>query len=124
MTDGEGKPVNRGGAPLGNRNALKHGFYARQMPGTEGAGEADLEDEIAMLRLSIRNILEHSVQPLNIEMQLELLHSISLAAAAINRLIKTQHYLGSLENPLADLMREALAEIRRNNPGTILDGLD
>ena len=124
MTDAEEKPVNRGGAPLGNRNALKHGFYARKMPGIEEAGEADLEDEIAMLRLSIRNITEHSSQPLNIEMQLELLHSISLAAAAINRLIKTQHYLGSFDNPLRDAMRAALEEIRRENPGTILDGLD
>ena len=60
----DGQPRARGGQP-GNRNAVRHGFYARSLPGvspnpdlrsakddlpTEGL--PNLSDEIAMLRLA------------------------------------------------------------------------
>ena len=55
-------PSRRGGAPRGNHNALKHGFYARSFP---RADQKDLEiytfkglqDEIAALRLLNRRAI-------------------------------------------------------------------
>ncbi len=124
MTDPEGaQPRKRGGQP-GNHNNLKHGFYARRLPVDPALvlpPENSLDDEIAMLRLSIRNILEQSTKPLDGAMELELMRTISFAAAAVNRLIKTQHYLGSFANPLRDVLRAALDQIRKDNPDSILN---
>jgi len=74
-----------------------------------------------MLRLSIRNILEQSTKPLEGATELELMRTVSFAAAALNRLIKTQHYLGSFANPLRDAVRAALDNIRKENPNNILN---
>ena len=56
---GPSKPPRRRGAPFGNRNALKHGFYARNFdPGdTKDLDEHEfdgLTDEIILLRVYIR----------------------------------------------------------------------
>ena len=131
MTDSGSNLARRPGAPLGNRNAVKHGFYARRLPPTADADTPSpdlalansLNGEIAMLRLSVRNILEQSADPHDAETELEVLRSVCLAAAAINRLLRTQHFLRSGENPLHDLLVAALDQIRRDNPDSILNGL-
>jgi len=51
------------GAPPGNLNALKHGFYARQFKKAEltGLEQCDfdgLNDEIAILRVYIRRLIQ------------------------------------------------------------------
>jgi len=46
-----------------------------------------------MLRLAVRNIAAQSSQQLTLAEELELLRSISLAGAAINRLLRTQEIL-------------------------------
>jgi hypothetical protein len=53
----------RRGAPRANRNALKHGFYAKglvkaDLKDLETCQFEDLKDEIAMLRVYIRYVLE------------------------------------------------------------------
>ncbi|MDD5368667.1 MAG: hypothetical protein PHQ40_06275, partial [Anaerolineaceae bacterium] len=53
---------NRGGQP-GNNNALKHGFYSKQLKGVDLEGLADsghtaLSDDIVMLRVFIRRLVD------------------------------------------------------------------
>jgi hypothetical protein len=55
-------PSRRGGAPRGNRNALKHGFYARSFTPSDKIDLATykfkgLQDEIAALRLLNRRAI-------------------------------------------------------------------
>ncbi len=52
------------GAPRGNHNAIKHGFYSRRFRNLESsdleAATAGLLDEIAGLRVAARRVLEFS----------------------------------------------------------------
>jgi len=63
------------GAPKGNRNALKHGFYSRAL---DEAEKLDLElatdvngidDEIALLRVKIKSVLEKDPENIKLIMQ-------------------------------------------------------
>jgi hypothetical protein len=58
------KEKKKAGAPEGNRNALKHGFYTRVMDEAEkldfksASGVNGIDDEIALLRVKIKSVLE------------------------------------------------------------------
>lgn len=53
-----------GGAPKGNQNALKHGFYSRVISEAESAQlvglmqSGEIDDELAMTRVLLRRVLE------------------------------------------------------------------
>ena len=76
------------GAPKGNQNARKHGFYSRALDATErldfelAAGVEGIDDEIALLRVKIKSILEKNPENINLIMQ---------ATNTLARLVKT-HY--------------------------------
>lgn len=54
-----------GGAPLGNKNALKHGFYSLQLTKEETAdlmalaAEVNIEEELAICRVMLRRLMEY-----------------------------------------------------------------
>jgi uncharacterized protein YjcR len=63
------------GAPEGNQNARKHGFYSRVL---DEAEQLDLEqatcvegidDEIALLRVKIKSVLRHDPENIKLIMQ-------------------------------------------------------
>ena len=63
------------GAPKGNQNARKHGFYSRVL---DEAGRLDFElasgvdgidDEIALLRVKIKSLLENDPENIKLIMQ-------------------------------------------------------
>ena len=108
-------PSRRRGAPPGNLNALKHGFYSRQLRLLRGASvviensnRADdpteetasartgLEDEITLLRVYIRRVVELGAGTEDIFAALGILRVLSLAVATLNRLVKTQSVLDAL----------------------------
>ena len=105
----------RGGQP-GNTNALKYGFYS---PRFRQADLADLDqcqfsglqDEITMLRVYTRRVIELSPDIDDLETAISLLRALSLAAIAMTRLIRTQQSIGP--NP-ADEIGAALAEVLKN----------
>ena len=74
--------------PAHNRNALKHGFYARVMDEAEQidfelAGDVSgIDDEIALMRVKIKSILERD--PENIKL-------IVQAANTLAGLVKTRY---------------------------------
>jgi len=76
------------GAPKGNQNARKHGFYSRVLDEAEqldfelASGVEGIDDEIALLRVKIKSILEN--EPANIKL-------IMQATNALDRLIRTRY---------------------------------
>ena len=78
------------GAPKGNQNARKHGFYSRAMTEAEKVEleEASLvegiDQEIAFLRMKLKELAEH--EPDRLDLHLE-------AANTIARLIRTRYQI-------------------------------
>jgi hypothetical protein len=97
------RPRRLRGAPLNNLNALKHGFYARKLRPTDLVDLADtqfkgLEEEMNMLRIHMRTIIEQSSTAANLMENLETLRVLALAATSLARLAKTQKYLDGGSN--------------------------
>ena len=76
------------GAPKGNRNARKHGFYAKVLDEAEqldfelASGVEGIDDEIALLRVKIKSILKSDPENIKLIMQV---------TNALERLIKTRY---------------------------------
>jgi hypothetical protein len=98
------------GAPKGNRNARKHGFYAGHLTTEEledlavvAAAAAGLEDEIGLLRVRIRRALAEGCG----------LDQVSRALGRLTQMLKAQR---QISGEAADSFQQALAEV--------LDGLE
>ena len=103
------------GAPPGNHNNLKHGFYSRHVRAASSveadqASQVALTEEIAMLRLFIRNVLEMGSQcgEQDLQQSMECLRTVCLAISTLNRLIRTQHWLTPQKDGLGQSIQEAL----------------
>ena len=92
------RPRRLRGGQRHNLNALQHGFYSRKFR------QADLEDlaesqfkgldaEINMLRVFMRRVIEHSSEADNLTDSILVLKVLSLAAASLTRMARTQKYL-------------------------------
>jgi hypothetical protein len=95
----------RPGAPRGNKNAYKHGFYSaafkaeerrllEQVPVTDLAAEIELVRVTSYRFVQALNALK---QPLDIETQLAALRAVNLSAQSIVSLLRAQ---GNLKLPL------------------------
>jgi hypothetical protein len=120
--DDEEEPApqkNKGGAPKGNTNALKHGFYSRRFKVSEIRdldSEPDLDDEIKLLRVCMRRISEQTIEFTSLEQRLDYLQAISQAAYTITRMLKIRKSLGksySMEDYFKLSMEEAINAIRQ-----------
>jgi hypothetical protein len=116
MTDSSSSSRHRGAQP-GNQNALKHGFYAAKFTEADRQ-DADtfdytgLVDEVMLLRVFIRRVVEQSSTVTDVDDTLRILRALSLASASITRLMRVQKAeltpykeLGNLN----DLFRRAMA---------------
>jgi hypothetical protein len=108
----------RGGQP-GNRNALKHGFYAAKSPAPPSSEETsfsiDLQTEIALIRQSMQRVLLLG-EPQTYREAVDFLRALSLASTALARLVRTHHYLYpplSPQDSLANDIQQALKEVGR-----------
>jgi hypothetical protein len=76
------------GAPRGNQNARKHGFYSKVLDEAErldfelASGVDGIDDEIALLRVKIKSVLEHD--PENIKLIMETTNTLA-------RLVRTRY---------------------------------
>jgi hypothetical protein len=107
----------RRGAPPGNQNALKHGFYAAHKPASAQSAEntpiLDLQAEIDLIRQSMQRVLALG-EPQTYREAVDYLRSLSLAATTLTRLARTHRYLYPAPNPGDELslaITEALKEI-------------
>jgi len=101
------------GAPKGNRNARKHGFYSRALTEAEKieleeAAEVEgIDQEIALLRIKLRELVEN--EPDRIDLHLE-------AANTIARLVRTRYQISkeqkrSLKEAIAKVLTEVAAPL-------------
>ncbi|RPI23015.1 MAG: hypothetical protein EHM70_23070 [Chloroflexota bacterium] len=108
----------RGGQP-GNANALKHGFYSRrfksgEVQDLETANPNGLKDEIAMLRVATRRVMDLADGLDTLDEAIVVLRALGLAASRLAGLLKTQK---ALSGPAGDganqAISDALGEIAR-----------
>jgi len=98
----------RRGAPKGNQNARKHGFYSKVLDEVErldfelATGVDGIDDEIALLRVKIKSVLEHDPENIRLIMQ---------ATDALAKLVKTRYNI-SKEDKKG--LKEAIANVLRD----------
>ena len=116
ITPVEPKTPKKRGAPLGNQNALTHGFYARRLPqsqldGLENTTVRSLEDEIEVMRVFSRKVAELGAEVDDLDEAKSVLNSLSLATGSINRLVRTHTHIPALELDPSAMLRQALDEL-------------
>jgi hypothetical protein len=96
------------GAPKGNRNARKHGFYSKVLDEAEqidfelASGVEGIDDEIALLRVKIKSILEKDPENVRLIMQ---------ATNALARLVKTRY---NITKEQKKGLKEAIGNVLRD----------
>jgi len=96
------------GAPKGNQNARKHGFYAKVLNEAEqldfelASGVEGIDDEIALLRVKIKSLLSHDPENFKLIMQ---------ATNALARLVRTRYNITKdqkkgLKEAIGNVLRE------------------
>ena len=97
------------GAPPGNQNARKHGFYSRVLDAAEAADYAlateveGIDDEIALLRVKLKSVLRHD--PDNVALVLQAVVTLArLLGARLNIVKRDRKGLKeAIENVLRDV---------------------
>lgn len=98
-------------AKKGNKNALKHGLYAKNFTPEErkklkAMAEDDLRFEIAATRLAMSKIMDTITSPEpDLEKTIPQLHA---AGITLNTFVKTHALLSGSYSPLDDALQEAL----------------
>ena len=96
------------GAPKGNQNARKHGFYSKVLDEAErldfevATGVEGIDDEIALLRVKIKSILSHDPENIKLIMQ---------ATNALARLVKTRY---NISRDQKKGLKEAIGNVLRD----------
>ena len=121
------------GGQSGNSNALRHGFYSRKFQDLEvedlSEVKGGLQDEIAMLRVSIRRVFERATElgdefaekgPGSELFALsQLLTTLGIATTRLAHMLRTQKFLdGGSDNPLEDLVRTVLDDLEGEESGS------
>jgi hypothetical protein len=97
----------RRGAPKGNQNARKHGFYSRVLDEAErfdleaASGVDGIDDEIALLRVKIKSVLEKDPENIKLIMQ---------ATNTLAGLVKTRY---KITREQRQGLREAMGKVLR-----------
>ncbi len=112
----------RRGAPPGNTNALKHGFYSRSFReidchDLDQVNFQGLQDEITMLRVFIRRVTEISQSITTFPEAVSLLRVLSLASISLTRLLTTEKVL--LARSGHDAPERSVGEVIENLIGNL-----
>ena len=106
----------RGGQP-GNKNRLKHGFYAHSFDPLEDADldtmvAAGLQDEVAMLRVVIRRLFDLSRGCRDLDEMINSAGALGMLATRLAGMLRTQKILnGGDEAGVTESISRALADI-------------
>ena len=96
------------GAPKGNQNARKHGFYSRVLDEAErldfelASGVNGIDDEIALLRVKIKSILEKD--PENIKLIMQATNTLAGLVKTSYKITKEQRK--GLKEAIGNVLRE------------------
>ena len=111
------QPLKKRGAPYGNQNTFKHGFYSRHFTRAEikdlsEMERLELDNEIELVRTLMRRVLESATDNTSHAGNIETLRAICLGNFTLTRLIRT-HFLKPKEkiDPLRKAFYEVLAEL-------------
>jgi len=102
------KAERKRGAPKGNQNARKHGFYSKVLDEAEqldfelATGVEGIDDEIALLRVKIKSLIAHDPDNIRLIMQ---------AANTLARLVRTRYNI-SKEDKKG--LKEAIGNVLRD----------
>jgi hypothetical protein len=124
------KTTRKVGAPYGNHNALKHGFYSLhfrsgELSDLEAVNAEGLQDEIAAMRIFIRRFIESSAQgsapgdnaiaPYGAAIapyhHMVFLDAMGLATTRLAYLLKTQKLLERQYPKASEDLGQALTEV-------------
>ena len=109
-------PGRRPGGQPGNSNAIKHGFDTggfknHDLSGAENINIKGLAEEIALIRIFTRRLIETCDPSADIYDLAGILRVICLASDTITRIIRTQYLLGDSSNELSASIDEAIHQI-------------
>ena len=96
------------GAPKGNQNARKHGFYSKVLDEAErldfelASGVEGIDDEIALLRVKIKSLLENDPENIKLIMQ---------ATNTLAGLVKTRYNISKEQRKG---LKEAIGNVLRD----------
>jgi hypothetical protein len=105
MPEGTGR---KRGAPKGNQNARKHGFYSKVLDESEqldfelATGVEGIDDEIALLRVKIKSLIAHDPDNITLIMQ---------AINTLARVVSTRYNLSTKDKKG---LREAIGNVLRD----------
>ena len=96
------------GAPRGNQNARKHGFYSKVLDASEqldfalATGVEGIDDEIALLRVKIKSLVAHD--PDNIALIMQAINTLA-------RVVSTRYNLSrrdrkGLKDAIGNVLRD------------------
>jgi hypothetical protein len=107
----------RPGAQPGNKNARKHGFYTRRfnnrdLNGVEAASTKSLAEEIALIRVFTRRLVESTDPAADIYELAGVLRAICLASATITRVIKAHAFLANDPSDFYTEVDQAIRQVR------------
>ena len=102
------KKEGKRGAPKGNQNARKHGFYSKVLDEAErldferATGVEGIDDEVALLRVKIKSLVEHD--PENIRLIMQVTNTLA-------RLVRTRY---SISKEDKKGLKEAIGNVLRD----------
>ena len=107
---------NSRGAPKGNLNALKHGFYSRLFHTTEADDLSldptiSLEHEITLLRVMIRRTMQLADGIDDLREATRVLDALGAAAGRLSNLLRAQKSLNQGQSELADEISIAIQQV-------------
>jgi hypothetical protein len=107
---------NSRGAPKGNLNALKHGFYSRLFHSGEASDlsndlPASLEHEITLLRVMIRRTMELADGIDDLRNATRVLDALGAAADRLSALLRAQKSLNEGQSKMADEISIAIQQV-------------
>ena len=106
------------GAPKGNLNALKHGFYSRlfhQIETNDLANDTStsLEHEITLLRVMIRRTMELADGMDDLKEATRVLDALGAAASRLANLLRAQKNLNQSHSLLAEEISVAIQRVNQ-----------
>ncbi len=106
------------GAPKGNLNALKHGFYSRLYRSAENSQlDADqfvnLENEITLLRVMMRRTMELADGIADLKEATRVLDALGAASGRLANLLRTQKILNVSHTGVADEISVAIQQVNQ-----------
>jgi len=107
-TEEDTTPKKGRGAPPGNKNALKHGYYSYVRNRPNDRSTSGLIDEITVLRTLVLRLYQQSRDDMPIDELMNVVRVLSLASASLTRLLKAQSNLNISSREYREMLDQAL----------------